>query len=116
MSWGDGEIVPAGQSSAPGRAAAHVMYALYAVALFTALPMLAGVIIAYIGRDGADPLYRSHLSWGIRTFWWAMLVFIIGLVLTVVLIGYLILGLLWLWTAYRVIRGWLRLADGQPIG
>jgi len=101
---------------APGRAAAHVMYALYAIALFTAVPFFAGVIVAYIGRPGADVVYRSHLSWGIRTFWWALLWFIIGAVLSLVLIGYVILAILWLWTAYRVIRGWLRLADGLAIG
>ncbi len=105
-----------GRGAAPGRAAAHVMYALYAVALFTALPLLAGVIVAYLGRGGAEPLYRSHLTWGIRTFWWALLWLVIGTILTLVLVGYAILALLWLWTAYRTVRGWLRLADGLAIG
>jgi len=104
------------RNPAPGRAAAHVMYALYAVALFTALPLIAGVVVAYLGRGGADPVYRSHLTWGIRTFWWALLWLIVGSILVVVLVGYLILGLLWLWTAYRVIKGWLRLADNVAIG
>ena len=52
----------------------------------------AGVIVAYIGRSETGEIYRSHLTWGIRTFWWALLCFIIGAVL-------------WLWTAYRTIRG-----------
>jgi uncharacterized membrane protein len=107
---------PAMPDAAPGRAAAHVMYALYAVALFTALPLLAGVVVAYVGRGGADPVYRTHLGWGIRTFWWALLWLVVGTILTVVLVGYVILGLLWLWTAYRTVRGWLRLADNLPIG
>lgn len=101
--------------AAPGRAAAHLMYALYAVALFTAVPMVAGVIVAYLGRGAADPVYRSHLSWGIVTFWVALIVGVLGVILTFVLVGYLVLGLLWLWTAYRVIRGWLRLADNRDI-
>lgn len=101
--------------AAPGRAAAHLMYALYAVALFTALPMLAGVVVAYIGRGAAEPVYRSHLDWGITTFWVALVIGIIGFVLLFVLIGYLVLGLLWLWTAYRIIRGWLALLDGRSI-
>ncbi len=104
-----------GENAAPGRAAAHLMYALYAVALFTALPMFAGVIIAYIGRGSAEPIYRSHLSWGITTFWVALVIGIIGFVLLFILIGYLVLGLLWLWTAYRIIRGWLRLLDNRGI-
>ena len=105
-----------GPYAAPGRAAAHVMYALYAIALFTALPFFAGVIVAYVGRSGSGEIYRSHLTRGIRTFWWARLWFIIGAILSLVLIGYAILAILWLWTAYRVIRGWLRLADGLPMG
>jgi uncharacterized membrane protein len=40
----------------------------------------------------------------------------VGSILTIILIGWAILGLLWLWTAYRTIRGWLRLTDGLPIG
>lgn len=102
-------------NAAPGRAAAHLMYALYAVALLTALPFFIGVIVAYVGRGSAAPLYRTHLSWGIRTFWWALFWFIVGAVLAVVLIGYAILAVVWLWAAYRVIRGWLRLADGLAI-
>ena len=105
-----------GPNAAPGRAAAHAMYALYAVALFTALPFFAGVVIAYVGRPGAEPLYRTHLTWGIRTFWWALFWFIIGAILSLILIGYVILAILWLWTAYRVVRGWLRLADSLSIG
>lgn len=104
------------RNAAPGRAAVHVVYALYTIALFTALPLLVGVIVAYIARGGAESVYRSHLSWSISTFWWALLWLIIGTVLTIVLIGYAILALLWLWTAYRIIRGWLRLADNLPIG
>ncbi len=103
-------------NAAPGRAAAHVMYALYAIALFTALPFFIGVIVAYLSRPGAADLYRSHLTWGIRTFWWAVLWTIIGAILSLVLIGYAILAILWLWTAWRVIRGWLKLADGLSIG
>ncbi len=101
--------------AAPGRAAAHLMYALYAVALFTALPMLAGVVVAYIGRGDAAPVYRSHLDWGITTFWVALVIGIIGFILLFILVGYLVLGLLWLWTAYRIARGWLRLLDGRAI-
>ena len=94
-----------------GRGGAHIMYALYAVALFTAFPMFVGVIVAYILRGGSIAPYRSHYGWGIVTFWVTLLIGIIGFLLTFVLIGYAVLGVLWLWTAYRVIRGWLRLMD-----
>jgi len=104
------EVVAAGNGHA-GRAAAHAMYALYAVSLFTGVPMFIGAIIAYVGRGDARPLYRTHLSWGITTFWVTLIIGIIGFLLTFVVIGWLVLGVLWLWTAYRIIRGWMRLID-----
>ena len=64
---------------------------------------------------GAEPVYRSHLDWGITTFWVALVIGIIGFVLLFILIGWLVLGLLWLWTAYRIVRGWLRLLDNRGI-
>lgn len=98
-----------------GRSAAHVMYALYALSIVTAVPMLVGVIVAYLGRgDARGTIYRSHLDWGVRTFWWTLLFTVIGLVLTLVLIGYVILFLVWIWFVYRTVRGWLNLFDGRP--
>jgi hypothetical protein len=33
------------------------------------LRFFAGVIVAYVGRSGADAVYRTHLTCGVRTFW-----------------------------------------------
>jgi uncharacterized membrane protein len=110
-----GQAYPEGATRRDGRGAAHVMYALYAASVVTALPMLAGVVVAYLGRaDARGTIYRSHLDWGIRTFWWTLLFTVIGLVLTLILIGWVILGALWLWFVYRTVRGWLRLIDERP--
>jgi uncharacterized membrane protein len=65
----------------------------------------------------------SHFSWQIRTFWWALLwaviIGLVGITLTLVLIGIpiLILGFfaLAIWAIYRIARGWLRLKDRQPM-
>jgi uncharacterized membrane protein len=98
-----------------GRAAAHIMYALYAASIVTAVPMLIGAIVAYLGRrDARGTIYAGHLTWGIRTFWWTLLWVIVGTILTLVLIGWLILGLVWLWFVYRTVRGWLLLFDDRP--
>ena len=96
-----------------GRAAAHATYALYAVALFTGVPWLLGAILAYVARGNAEPLYASHLTYSIRTFWWTLLWGIVGTITTFILIGWAILGILWLWHVWRITRGWLRLADGR---
>lgn len=101
----------------------HVTYALYALGLLTAgLIAVAGLIIAYVKLDDAKGTYiESHMRWLIRTFWWGLgwsllvwvFVFItlgIGL-----LIAWLFWGAIWIWFAYRIIKGWLRLSEKRPV-
>lgn len=94
---------------------AHVVYAFYAVSIFTGLPALVGVIIAHLQYSpAAGWVTASHLSWQIRSFWWSILWTVIGIALIPVLVGWLILAVVWLWFIYRVARGWLRLMDELP--
>ena len=87
-------------------------------------PSIIAVIINYVERGDVRGTYlESHFSWQIRTFWfallWVILVWIIGLVLAIFLIGFAIwiVGfiILGVWVCYRIIRGWLRLSDGLPM-
>ena len=117
----------------------HVTYALHAVGLAigafgaaTVLgsflfgwPSIIAVIINYVKRgDARGTWLESHFAWQIRTFWyavaWALLVFLIGLPLTLVVIGFGVwaLGffLLGIWAIYRIASGWLRLRDHRVIG
>ena len=116
----------------------HVVYALHTLGLVIGAfgtatvigaflfgwPSIIAVIINYVKRSEARGTYlESHFSWQIRTFWWALLWAIVigamGLLLTVVLVGFAIwiIGffLLGIWEIYRIARGWLRLKDGQPM-
>jgi len=98
------------------RPVGHVVYAIYAVSLFTALPMLIGVVIAYLARgDARGTVGWDHFTWAIRTFWAFLLLGLLFGALTWVLIGWPLLGLLWLWTAYRIFRGWMAVANGTPL-
>jgi uncharacterized membrane protein len=117
---------------------AHAVYALHAVGLvigaFTTAtvvgsfllgwPSLIAVILNYVKRSEARGTFvESHFSWQIRTFWysllWVGILFAVSVPLMLVLVGFatLPIGLfvLGLWAAYRIIRGWLRLRDGEPI-
>jgi uncharacterized membrane protein len=87
-------------------------------------PSIIAVIINYVKRgDARGTWLESHFSWQIRTFWyallWAILVGIVGAVLTIVIIGFAIwavgLFVLGLWAIYRISRGWLRLNDSRPM-
>jgi uncharacterized membrane protein len=88
-------------------------------------PSIIAVIINYVKRNDARGTWlESHFTWQIRTFWfalaWACAVFLLGLVLVVVLVGFAIwavgLFVLGCWAIYRIASGWLRLNDRRSIG
>lgn len=94
----------------------HVVYGLYALGFVNGLTAIIGVIIAHLRRqDVAGTFLESHFTWQIRTFWAAFLVGIVGMLLMMVGIGFLILTAVALWMIYRIVKGWLRLADRRPI-
>ena len=82
------------------------------------------MIINYVKRpDARGTWLESHFTWQIRTFWfamlWAAVVIIVGTLLAIVLIGIAIwiVGLfaLGIWAIYRIVRGWMRLSNRQPM-
>jgi len=116
----------------------HVTYALHAVGLAVGAfgaatvvgsfifgwPSIIAVIINYVKRaDARGTWLESHFDWQIRTFWyaagWAVLVFLIGLPLTILIIGFGVWALgffvLGIWAIYRIASGWMRLRDRQVI-
>jgi uncharacterized membrane protein len=109
---------------------ANLVYLLHAVAIVVGLtgaatvigsfvgsvPSIAAVILNYAKRaDARGTWLEAHYRWQIRTFWYALLWFLLGwlLVLTVVgiPIAFVVFGGLTLWLIYRIARGWIRLRD-----
>ena len=95
---------------------AIIVWALYLASSITGISIIAGLIIAYIKRDelAATP-FGSHMTYAIRTFWISLIGLLIGIVLTFVLIGILVLIAVCIWTLYRMIRGLVCAIDGRPI-
>jgi uncharacterized membrane protein len=116
----------------------HITYALHAVGLaigaFGAAtivgsfifgwPSIIAVIINYVKRgDARGTWLESHFDWQIKTFWyavlWSILVFIVGLPLTLVIVGFGIWAVgffvLGVWAIYRIVTGWTRLRDHRPV-
>ena len=114
----------------------HAIYLLHALSLLTGIlgaatvigsfligwPSLIGVILNYVKRsDVRGTWLESHFRWQIRTFWfgllWALLClfFVFATLFVGVLVVWLPLGILTLWFIYRVVRGWLALADKRPM-
>lgn len=97
------------------RMIAGIAYGLYALALFGLfLPAIAGIIINYLKVDESLPLYAAHHRWMIRTFWFGLGWSILGSILTLVLAGFVVLFVVWVWWLYRMIRGFLALLDNKP--
>ncbi|MEN2979615.1 hypothetical protein P7L78_22745 [Tistrella bauzanensis] len=110
-----------GVPGAPDRSAhqAEVMltvtYGLHLLGLLTALPLVVASIIAHVRFFMLDTETneRAHYRYMVETFWFGVIANVIGYVLTIVVIGFLIIAVAWLWMAYRFIRGWLRMRKGQ---
>ena len=114
----------------------HVIYALHAFSLLTGIigaatvvgafltgwPSIIAVILNYAKRsDVRGTWLASHFRWQLRTFWFGLLwvvlcgVFVVATLGIGMLIAWLPLAFVGIWFVYRIVRGWLRLIERQPI-
>ncbi|MBX9774972.1 MAG: hypothetical protein K2Y71_11245 [Xanthobacteraceae bacterium] len=95
---------------------ALIVYILYFVGyLVGGVTWIVGVIIAHVQKGGSDAVLDSHYDFQIRTFWIGLLYGIVGFVLMFVLIGFLVLAWLVIWSLIRNIKGILALNENRPI-
>ena len=126
--------VPASPPSEGMVTLTHVLYGLHGfsalmgvlssafivTAFLTGWPSIIAVIINYVMRgDARGTWLDSHFSWQIRTFWYALAWAVLAGLLFVTVIGipvaWVLLLLLGIWVLYRIIRGWIVLANGRPM-
>jgi uncharacterized membrane protein len=115
---GSGATPPKSQAELDGlKNVTMVVYVLQALSFLWGVTAIAGVIVNYVKRDDVKgTLYESHFDWQIRTFWWMLVWGVVGCLLIFALgLGFLILGVAWLWAIYRVVKGWLKLTEGKPV-
>jgi uncharacterized membrane protein len=112
----------------------HVIYGLHSIAILTGLigtatvvgsflwsiPSIVGVILNYVKRaDTRGTFLESHFRWQIRTFWYALLWYVLAVLLFVTIIGipfaFVMFVVLGPWVIYRVARGWLALNERRPM-
>ena len=126
----------AGQPSENMVTVTHLVYALHAFAVFSAvvgsatiifsfvasLPSIAAIVLNYWNQAAVRGTWlESHFRWQIRTFWFAVLWVVVAVVMLLTVIGIplalLVMGLVGLWLLYRVVRGWLALSGqrGMPV-
>lgn len=97
------------------RILAIVNYVLCFLAFSNGITLLIAAILAYVRRDQAQPWLKSHFDYQIRTFWYGLVIFVVGF-LTIWIFG---LGVLvWLlggiWLVIRAAVGLIRVVDGRP--
>ena len=93
-----------------------VIYALYALSLFSGVTAIVAIVLNYIKLDDARGTWlESHFSWQIRTFWWSVVWCVLGALTWIILVGWVVLGVAFVWFIYRIAKGWLNLNDGKPM-
>ena len=112
----------------------HLIYALHAFSAVTGLasaalvmtaflsgwPSIIAVILNYVKRRYVRGTFlESHFRWQIRTFWfallWAVVAGILYLTFILIPIALTLAAIVGLWVLYRIVRGWLALANARPM-
>jgi uncharacterized membrane protein len=99
------------------RTVALAVYVLQALAFFWGITAVIGIIVDYVKLDDARGTWvESHLRWQIRTFWWGLFWSVIGIAsIWAFGLGFLVLAVVYVWTIYRVVKGWLKLTERKRV-
>ena len=94
---------------------ALIAYILMLMGLFTGILWFAGGIWAIVKQpDVSQSRFADHFQNLVRTFVIALVLSIIGGILTIVLIGWPILFGVFIWSAFKLVKGLVRLTSDQP--
>ncbi len=102
-------------SAQADRTLVFLAYVLHLVGAIAGVTSIVGLILNYAQRGHTDDIIDSHHRWMIASFWWGLLWIVIGLITIVLVIGWVILFLAWLWYIYRHVRGLIALVNGEPL-
>lgn len=96
-----------------GQCQSHLF--LYLSSLVLGITGLIGLVIAYLGKGKGDPVIESHYANQINIFWKMLAFCVVGLLLTFILIGVLILLAALVWYIVRIVQGMQALSAGSPV-
>ncbi|MEZ5918101.1 MAG: DUF4870 domain-containing protein [Parvularculaceae bacterium] len=94
---------------------ANLIYILYLVGLAAGITAVVGLVMAYMAKDKGPEWLQSHYRNQINLFWKMIVYFIIGVVLTVIMIGFLVMLAATIWYIVRVIQGMQALNRNEAI-
>lgn len=89
---------------------------LFAAGYFTGLTWIIAVVLCYVWKgEPHEPWEETHYVYHIRTFWGALIGTVIGFILMIVLVGFLILFAVSIWTLVRVIVSLINAQKRAPM-
>lgn len=95
---------------------AGLVYGLQAIGLFIGLTYIIAVVIDYVKASEVKGTWiESHFRWQIRTFWFSLLLALIGLLTYMLVIGYFILLADGVWVIYRIVKGAFHLKENRAM-
>jgi uncharacterized membrane protein len=101
--------------SEDGGGTVQIVYILYLVAIAVGLTALVGVVMAYVNRTDAPEWLQDHYRYQIRTFWIGLLYSAIGVLTSVIAIGWIVMFVTLIWWIVRCAKGLKQLGRGEPI-
>ncbi len=98
------------------KSTATLVYILQAASFIIGITFFVAIIINYVKQDDVkNTIVESHFRWQIRTFWFCLLWTVLGIILSIILVGYLVLAANAIWFIYRIVKGWIYLNDNKTM-
>jgi uncharacterized membrane protein len=101
---------------------ARILYAAHGLTFFFSLGLLSilPLIFNYVKRPETEgTVAYSHHSWMIRSFWWYAVWMLVAWIFAATFVGLVIAvpmwAVVWLWKAYRLIRGFIDLNNNRAM-
>lgn len=103
------------QADRDAKTQALIAYILMAVGLFFPLTWIISAIWAMVTKSGgAGTIFEDHFKNITTTFWICLPIFLIGLITSFFIIGYLFIIAAWIFGAYKMIKGLARITADKP--
>lgn len=89
---------------------------LYLASFITGITGIVGVVLAHVWSNEPKAEWeRSHYAYQIRTFWFGLIGFVVGFVLSLILIGFLVLLAVTIWMVVRSVMSLINAQKQQPM-
>ena len=93
-----------------------IIYILYAISIFVGVTSIIAIIMNYLKRDEVKGTWlESHFNWQIKTFWYSIIGFLIGFLLSFIGIGFIVIIAVSIWYIYRIVKGFVAFKDKKEL-